>query len=218
MGQPQINTLLRKIEADCRNTCRYTGIEVFKPEVMQAIASVPREEFVPDHLKPYAYDNNPLPIGEGQTISQPYIVALMTDLLCPNKDHIILEAGSGSGYQAAVLSLLVHKVYSLEIVPSLALKAKQLLWKLGYQNVEIRQGDASLGWRQHAPFDGIIVTAAADHIPPALIEQLKPGGRLVIPVGYPHMTQELLLVEKDAEGGYTQRNILPVAFVPFTGE
>ncbi|TKB27388.1 protein-L-isoaspartate(D-aspartate) O-methyltransferase [Desulfopila sp. IMCC35006] len=217
MGQPQINALLRKIEADCRNTSRYTGIEVFQAKVMQAIASVPREEFVPDHLKPYAYDNNPLPIGEGQTISQPYIVALMTDLLCPNKDQIILEAGTGSGYQAAVLSLLVKKVYSLEIVPSLAQKAKQLLWDLGYHNVEIRQGDASLGWQHHAPFDGIIVTAAAEQIPPALIEQLRPGGRLVIPVGYPHMTQELLLVEKDAAGGITQRNILPVAFVPFTG-
>ncbi len=185
---------------------------------MQAIASVPREEFVPDHLKPWAYDNNPLPIGDGQTISQPYIVALMTDLLCPNKDHVILEVGTGSGYQAAVLSQLVSKVYSIEIVPFLARKAEQLLQKLHYDNIEIRQGDASLGWSERAPFDGIIVTAAADHIPPALQEQLRPGGRLVIPIGHPHMSQELVLVEKDAQGRFTQRDILPVAFVPFTGK
>ena len=218
MGQQQINALLRSIEADCRATSRYTGIQVFKPEVMEAIARVPREEFVPDHLKPWAYENNPLSIGCGQTISQPFIVALMTDLLCPNKNDIILEVGTGSGYQAAVLSQLVNKVYTLEIVPSLALKAEQLLKELGYDNIEIRRGDAALGWREHAPFDGIIATAAADHIPPALKEQLKPGGRLVIPIGRPHMPQELLLVQKDAKGQFTQRNILPVAFVPFTGE
>ena len=218
MGQQQVNALLRSIEADCRDTSRYTGIQAFKPEVMRAIASIPREEFVPDHLKPWAYENTPLPIGNGQTISEPYIVALMTDLLCPNRDDVMLEVGTGSGYQAAVLSLLVNKVYSLEIVPSLAHKAEQILKELGYDNVEICQGDASLGWREHAPFDGIIVTAAADHIPPALKEQLKPGGRLVIPVGRSHMPQELLLVQKDAKGGFTQRNILPVAFVPFTGK
>ena len=218
MSQQHVNDLLRDIEADCRFTSRHTGIQAFKPEVMKAIASVPRVEFVPDHLKPWAYENNPLPIGDGQTISQPFIVALMTDLLCPNKDHVILEVGTGSGYQAAVLSQLVKKVYSIEIVPSLALKAEQLLKKLGYDNVEINKGDASLGWQEHAPFDGIIVTAAADYIPPALIEQLKPDGRLVIPVGHPHKTQKLLLVQKDAQGRLTQRNILPVAFVPFTGK
>jgi protein-L-isoaspartate(D-aspartate) O-methyltransferase len=218
MGQQQVNALLRSIEVECRFTSRYTGIQAFKPEVMEAIARVPREEFVSDHLKPLAYENNPLPIGNGQTISQPFIVALMTDLLCPNKDDVILEVGTGSGYQAAVLAQLVNKIYTLEIVPSLALKAEQLLQELGYDNIEVCQGDASLGWREHAPFDGIIVTAAAGHIPPALKEQLKPGGRLVIPVGRPHMVQELLLVQKDAKGGFTQRNILPVAFVPFTGE
>lgn len=185
---------------------------------MESIARVPREEFVPDQMKPWAYKNKPLPIGNGQTISQPFIVALMTDLLCPHRDDVILEVGAGSGYQAAVLSQLVNKVYTLEIVPSLALKAEQLLKKLGYDNVEIRRGDASSGWREHAPFDGIIVTAAADHIPPALKEQLKPGGRLVIPLGRPHMPQELLLVQKDTKGGFSRRNILPVAFVPFTGE
>jgi len=218
MGQQQVNALLRNIEAECRYTRGYTGIQAFKPEVMEAIARVPREEFVPDQLKPWAYENNPLPIGNGQTISQPFIVALMTDLLCPNKDDVILEVGTGSGYQAAVLSQLVNKLYSLEIVPSLAQKAEQLLKKLGYDNVEIRRGDATSGWLEHAPFDGIIVTAAAGHIPLALKEQLKPGGRLVIPVGRPHMPQELLLVQKDEKGGFTQKNILPVAFVPFTGE
>ena len=218
MGQQQMNALLQSIEDDCLYTSRYTGIQAFKPEVMEAIAKVPREEFVPDQLKPWAYENNPLPIGNGQTISQPFIVALMTDLLCPNRDDVILEVGTGSGYQAAVLSQLVNKVYTLEIVPSLALKAEQLLKELGYDNVEVRRGDGSSGWREHAPFDGIIVTAAADHIPEALKEQLKPGGRLVIPVGCTPMAQELLLVQKDEKGGFTRRNILPVAFVPFTGE
>ncbi len=218
MSQQQITALLREIEADCRDTSRYTGIHTFNPEVMEAIARVPREEFVPDHLKPWAYDNNPLPIGDGQTISQPFIVALMTDLLRPNKNHIILELGTGSGYQAAVLAQLVKKVYSIEIVPSLALRAERLLQKLHCNNVQIQLGDASLGWPEHAPFDGIIVTAAAGHIPLALKEQLRSGGRLVIPVGHPHMPQELLLVQKDAAGGCTQRYILPVAFVPFTGQ
>ncbi len=185
---------------------------------MKAIARVPREEFVPDDLKPWAYDNNPLPIGEGQTISQPFIVALMTDLLCPSKNHIILELGTGSGYQAAVLAQLVKKVYSIEIVPSLALRSERLLQQLHYNNVQIQLGDANLGWREHAPFEGIIVTAAVDHIPLALKEQLRCGGRLVIPVGQPHMSQELLLVQKDATGRCTQRDILPVTFVPFTGQ
>lgn len=218
MGQQQITALLRCIELECRATSKYTEIEAFKPEVMEAIASVPREEFVPGHLKPLAYANKPLPIGNGQTISQPFIVALMTELLCPAKDDVILEVGTGSGYQAAVLSRLVKKVYSLEIVPTLAIKAQQVLKRLGYDNIEISQRDASWGWREHGRYDGIIVTAAAGHIPPALKEQLKPGGRLVIPVGLPQMPQELLLVQKDSKGTFSSRNILPVAFVPFTGE
>ena len=217
MSQQHITALLRKIEADYRNTSRHTGIHTINPDVMKAIARVPREEFVPDELKPWAYDNTPLPIGDGQTISQPFIVALMTDLLCPGKSHIILELGTGSGYQAAVLAQLVKKVYSIEIIPSLALRAERLLQKLHYNNVEIQRGDASLGWPEHAPFDGIIVTAAVDHIPRALKEQLRSGGRLVIPVGHPHTSQELLLVQKDATGRCTQRDILPVSFVPFTG-
>ena len=218
MGQMQLNEMLRSIEEECRYTQSYTGIQTFKPEVMAAIARVPREKFVPDYLKPWAYENKPQPIGNGQTISQPYIVALMTDLLCPDKEDVILEVGAGSGYQAAVLSQLVKKIYTLEIVPALATKAAKILKKLGYLNVEIHQGDATSGLQEHAPFDGIIVTAAAGHIPLALKKQLKPGGRLVIPVGRPHMPQDLLLVQKDEQGGFTSQNILPVAFVPFTGD
>ncbi len=218
MGQKQVNAMLESIEAECRHTQGYTGIQTFKPEVMAAIAKVPREEFVPKSLKAWAYENEPLPIGNGQTISQPFIVALMTDLLCPDKSDVILEVGTGSGYQAALLSQLVKKVYSLEIVPSLAVKAAQLLKKLGYENVEIRQGDASRGWPEYAPYAGIIVTAAASHVPVALKKQLKPGGRLVIPIGRPQMAQDLLLIQKDKQGEFTSQNILPVAFVPFTGE
>ena len=216
--QKQVNAMLEIIEAECRYTSGYTGIQAFNPEVMAAIAKVPREEFVPDTLKPWAYENNPQPIGHGQTISQPFIVALMTDLLCPDKGDVILEVGTGSGYQAAILSQLVDKVYTLEIVPALAVKAAQTLKRLGCQNVEVLQGDASWGWLECAPYAGIIVTAAVSHIPVALKEQLKPGGRLVIPVGRPHMSQNLLLIQKDQQGRFTSQDVLPVAFVPFTGE
>ncbi len=218
MSLQQVNAMLRSIDAEFRSTRHYTGIAACMPEVMEAIARIPREEFVPDQLKQWAYKNEPLPIGNDQTISQPFIVALMTDLLCPDKDDTILEVGAGSGYQAAILSQLVKKLYTVEIIPALALKAAQLLEKLGCQNVEVRQGDASKGWQEHAPFDGIIVTAAVSHIPPALKKQLKPGGRLVIPVGQPYMPQELMLIQKDEKGEFTSKNILPVAFVPFTGE
>ncbi len=218
MVQRQAEEMLRKIDRDCRTTSSYTGISAFAPEVMQAMAEVPREAFVPDELKPWAYENRPLPIGNGQTISQPYIVALMTDLLHPDKDDVVLEVGAGSGYQAAVLGRLVKKLYTLEIVPTLAKNAASLLEKLGYTNIEVSRGDATKGWPEHAPYDGIIVTAAAEQIPPALIEQLKPGGRLVIPIGAPHGPQDLLLVQKDAQGHLRRKNILPVAFVPFTSD
>lgn len=217
MTHQQINNLLASIEAECRHTTSYTGIQAFKPEIMEAIAKVPREEFVPNSYKPWAYENSPLPIGNGQTISQPFIVALMTDLLCPDKDHVILEVGTGSGYQAAILSQLVNRVYTLEIVLSLALKAEQILKRLGCQNVESGQGDASGGWPKYAPYDGIIVTAAATHIPVHMKEQLKPGGRLVIPIGHPDGRQFLWLIQKDKQGQFSSQNILPVAFVPFTG-
>ncbi len=217
MTHQQINNLLASIEAECRHTTKYTGIQAFKPEVMEAIAKVPREEFVPKSYKPWAYENSPLPIGNEQTISQPFIVALMTDLLCPEKDHVILEVGTGSGYQAAILSQLVNRVYTLEIILSLALKAEKILKRLGCQNVESGQGDASGGWPKYAPYDGIIVTAAATHVPVYLKEQLKPGGRLVIPIGHPEGRQFLWLIQKDKQGQFSSQNILPVAFVPFTG-
>ena len=213
-----VEKMLRTIEAESRLTQGFTGRSALRPEVMEAMGRVLREEFVPEPLKPRAYENHPLPIGNGQTISQPFIVALMTDLLNPRPNDVILEIGAGSGYQAAVLSLLVKQVYALEIVPSLAEVASARLRRLGYDNVEVHQGDGHRGWPEHAPFDGIIVTAAAPHVPPALQEQLKPGGRIVIPKGYPGMPHELLVLKKDENGKFTTRNILPVSFVPLTGE
>ncbi len=216
MKNHQVQELLRKIEADCHYSQSYTGIPCFASRVMEAIAEVPREAFVPSDMRPWAYANRPLPIGRGQTISQPYIVALMTHLLQPEPDDVMLEIGAGSGYQAAVLSRLIKKLYTLEIVPELAEQARKKLAKLGYDNVEVQQGDGSRGWPEHAPYDGIIVTAAAEQIPQPLVDQLAPGARLVIPIGSPQMPQNLVLVEKDGHGGIHQRNVLPVAFVPFT--
>jgi len=187
------------------------------PRVMAVIAEVPRHEFVPEDQRPFAYENRPLPIGYGQTISQPYIVALMTDLLRPKAEDRVLEIGTGSGYQAAVLAKLVKTVYTIEIIAELGQQAAQRLQRLGYENVTVRTADGYFGWEEEAPFDGIVVTAAADHIPPPLIRQLKPGGRMVIPVGSRFMVQQLVLVEKDAEGTTTTRQILPVLFVPLTG-
>ena len=209
--------MLRTIEAECKYTYGLTGVLNISPAVMNAIAAVPREKFVPDDMRPSAYDNGPLPIGCGQTISQPYIVALMTHLLSPGRDDVILEVGAGSGYQAAILAKLVHQVYSIEIIPTLAEKAKQRLKKLGYTNVEVIQGDGHSGLEEYAPFDGIIVTAAANHIPPHLKEQLKSGARLIIPVGLPHMYQQLMMVEKDETGRIFTNNVLAVNFVPLTG-
>jgi len=209
--------MLRTIEAECKYTYGLTGVRTISQAVMDAMAAVPREEFVPAALSPYAYDNGPLPIGHGQTISQPYIVALMTHLLSPERDDVILEVGAGSGYQAAILSKLVHQVYSIEIITSLAEQAQQRLQKLGYTNVEVMTGDGYYGLEKYGPFDGIIVTAAASHIPRPLKEQLKPGARLIIPVGLPHMTQHLMMVEKDATGRTFTSNVLAVTFVPLTG-
>jgi protein-L-isoaspartate(D-aspartate) O-methyltransferase len=215
--QDKIEEMLRTIEAECALTTGMTGIRAFRPEVMVAMAQVPRDEFVPPEMQPHAFANNPLPIGDGQTISQPFIVALMTELLDPDPDKVILEVGTGSGYQAAILAGLVRQVYSLDILPDLAQRAKDLLRRLGYANVDVRAGDGYRGWPEHAPFDGIIVTAAASHVPPPLTEQLRPGGRLVIPVGLPYMHQELLLIEKDRDGQCHTRDVLGVAFVPLTG-
>jgi len=206
--------MLRTIEEEFRLTRNLTGREKPSPAVLDAMRCVPREEFVPESLRREAFANGPLPIGEGQTISQPFIVALMTDLLEPRAGQTVLEVGAGSGYQAAILSLLVAQIYSLEIVPLLAERAASRLERLGYGNVVVRHGDGYRGWAEHAPYDGIIVTAAAPFVPPALFDQLRPGGRLVIPVGLPYHHQELLLVEKDADGERRTTSILGVAFVP----
>jgi protein-L-isoaspartate(D-aspartate) O-methyltransferase len=206
--------MLADIRAEVAYTARLIGKDAFDPRVMDAMARVPRDEFVPDGLKSAAFANGPLPIGHGQTISQPYIVALMTDLLETQPDHRVLEIGTGSGYQTAVLSLLCDKVYSMDLIPALTEDAAARLARLGYRNVETRSGNGYRGWAEHAPYDGIIVTAAAGHIPEALVEQLRPGGRLVIPVGLPFMAQELMLLTKDAQGRTDTRSILGVAFVP----
>ena len=209
--------LVAAIEETVRETAGHIGRDRMDPRVMAVIAEVPRHEFVPEDQRPFAYENRPLPIGYGQTISQPYIVALMTDLLRPKAEDRVLEIGTGSGYQAAVLARLVKTVYTIEIIAELGQQAAQRLQRLGYENVTVRTGDGYFGWEKEAPFDGIVVTAAADHIPPPLIRQLKPGGRMVIPVGSRFMVQQLVLVEKDAEGATTTRQILPVLFVPLTG-
>lgn len=206
--------LLDTIKSEAKFTTSYTGRKEFSSRVMNAMAEVIRENFVSSQYLPFAYDNGPLPIGYGQTISQPYIVALMTDLLDLSTESIVLEVGTGSGYQAAVLSRLAKQVYSIERVKELAKSAGERLKELGYDNVEIRNRDGYIGWQEKAPFDGIIVTAAANHIPPSLIEQLKPGGRMVIPIGLPHMYQELMLLTKDEDGTTHTESLLGVAFVP----
>ncbi len=188
------------------------------PEVLQAMYSVPRHEFVPDEVRKYAYEDRPLPIGMGQTISQPYIVAYMTELLKIDKNSKVLEIGTGSGYQAAVLAEIVKDVYSIEIFPELGEKAQERFERLEYQNVTAKIGDGYYGWEEFAPFDGIIVTCAADHIPPSLIKQLKPGGKMVIPVGGVFQVQILMLVTKDEEGKVIAKNMLPVRFVPLLGD
>ena len=185
--------------------------------VLDVLGRVPRHEFVPEDLRGSAYDDRPLPIGFGQTISQPYIVALMTDLLRVGPKDTVLEVGTGSGYQAAVLSPLAARVFSIEIVPQLAEAARARLIRLDYDNVAVRAGDGYYGWEEAAPFDGIVVTAAASHIPPPLIRQLRPGGRMVIPVGGPFFVQQLMLVEKRDDRRVTSRQLLPVRFVPLVG-
>lgn len=187
---------------------------LLSPRVAQALASVPRHEFVPEALQSAAYDDQALPIGWNQTISQPFIVALMTERLAPQPQHRLLEIGTGSGYQAAVLSLLVQRVFSIEMVPALATAASQRLARLGFDNIEVRQGDGRQGWVEQAPFDGIIVTAAAAELPPALPAQLKIGGRLVAPLGRAPFAQDLCVFQKEAEGRMCSRSLLAVTFVP----
>ncbi len=186
------------------------------PKVMRAMGTVERHEFVPDIHKSSAYANRPLPIGYGQTISQPYIVALMTDLIQPKRDFVVLEIGTGSGYQAAVLAKLVKHVYTIEIIEGLSNEATTRLKRLDYKNVTTRLGDGYYGWEEHGPFDAIVVTASATHVPPPLVQQLKPGGRLIIPVGGRFMTQQLLLIEKSTNNELITRQMGAVRFVPLT--
>jgi len=209
--------MVKAIISDVQTTSIYLDKEALDPRVMDAMAKVPRHEFVPFLQKSYAYQNRPLPIGHGQTISQPYIVAIMTDLLKPKPNDRVLEIGTGSGYQAAILSEVVSEVYTIEIISALGEEAEKRFKKLHYRNIHSRIGDGYYGWENAAPFDGIVVTAAASHVPPPLIAQLKPGGRMVIPVGSPFLLQYLVIVEKHPDGKVTSKQILPVRFVPLTG-
>jgi len=209
-----IDGMLADIRAEVTNTKHMIGRDALDPRVMDAMARVPRDAFVPQDLREAAFVDGPLPIGHGQTISQPYIVALMSDLLDTRPAHKVLEIGTGSGYQTAVLSLLCSSVYSMDLIQSLSSGAEQRLAQLGYSNVHIRHGNGYQGWPEHGPYDGIIVTAAASHIPDALVEQLKLGGRLVIPVGLPYRAQELMLLCKGPDGKSEVRSILGVSFVP----
>jgi protein-L-isoaspartate(D-aspartate) O-methyltransferase len=208
--------MVAEIAALARETGGTTGRPSLSQGVMAAMRRVPRHRFVPRPQQVFAYKNRPLPIGEGQTISQPFLVALMTDLLDPKPGDTVLEVGTGSGYQAAVLAELVAKVYTIEIVEPLGRRARQVLDELGYRNVEVRIGDGYDGWPDVAPFDSIVVTAAPAGIPTPLIDQLKPGGRMVIPAGESSAGQYLLLVEKHQDGTSTTRRTLPVSFVPLT--
>ena len=206
--------LIEEIVSETADTASMTGRRKLSARLLAALSKVRREAFIPDAAADYAYVNAPLPIGHGQTISQPFIVAIMTELLDLEPDDIVLEIGTGSGYQAAILAELVRKVYGVEIVPELAENARRALAKEGYHNVEVRCGDGNRGWPEHAPYNAIIVTAGAQEIPPVLLTQLKPGGRMVIPVGEIFARQELVLLEKDASGKVEQRDIMGVAFVP----
>ena len=210
-----MDTMITEIQADARRTALYTGRMQISAPVIDALRDTPREDFVPRRTRSLAYANHPLPIGHGQTISQPFIVAIMTDVLNVESHHRVLEIGTGSGYQAAVLSHLAAEVYSIEIVPELGIEARERLKTLGYANVDVRIGDGWYGWPEHAPFDAVIVTAVADEIPPALVEQLTDDGRLVMPVGDTDGFQELIVYSK-RDGETT--TLFPVRFVPLTGD
>ena len=209
--------LLERLEREVALFGAGDGERRLDPRVLAALAKVPREHFVPADLAARAYDDRPLPIGHGQTISQPLIVAVMSHLLRLRPDARVLEVGTGSGYQTAILAELAREVVTIEVVEELAAAAQSKLDALGYRNVEYRHGDGAGGCPERAPFDGIMVTAAARAMPPALIEQLAPGGRLVIPIGSDPLSQDLILVQKDARGEVRQRRLFPVAFVPLTG-
>jgi len=203
--------MVAEVAADAVFLTVQLGKSSFAPRVIEAMGKIPRHEFVPVELQAYAYINSPLPVGYGKTISQPFIVALMTDLLELKPDDVTLEVGAGVGYQAAILSELVDRVYSIELIEELALGTRRRLQHLGYKNIEVGVGNGYYGWSEHAPFDKIVVTAAPDLIPPPLLAQLKPGGKMVIPTGIPDK-QQLMLVEKSADGRLATREVLPVRF------
>ncbi len=206
--------MVAEVHAMYAETRSETGVAAMSPAVREALGTVQRHRLVPPGEASRAYRNHPLPIGNGQTISQPYIVALSADLLNPKPGDTVLEVGTGSGYQAALLAHIVSRVYSIELIPSLGNEARKRLEELGYANVEVRIGDGYAGWPEKAPFDGIVVTAAAPNVPQALVAQLKPGGRMVIPVGGEGEMQFLKVLTKRADGGVDEKRVLPVRFVP----
>lgn len=210
------NEMAEEIKDMAMDTRDYLGNGNLDSRIIEVMQKVPRHEFVPEAYRQHAYRNRALPIGNEQTISQPYIVALMTDLANVDQESVVLEVGTGSGYQAAVLAELVKHVYSIEIIEALGKTARETLERLGYDNITLQIGDGYHGWPEHAPFDAILVTAAPEEVPEPLIEQLKPGGRIVIPVGPRNRTQSLRVLEKDASGTVKERDVLPVGFVPLT--
>jgi protein-L-isoaspartate(D-aspartate) O-methyltransferase len=203
--------MIAEVVADAVFLTPQIGKSSFDSRVIEVMGRIPRHEFVPVELQAYSYINSPLPVGYGKTVSQPFIIALMTDLLDPQSGDSVLEVGAGVGYQAAILAELVKQVYSIEIIEELALETRRRLGRLGYRNIEVGVGNGYYGWSEHAPFDKIIVTAAPDLIPPPLIAQLKPGGKLVIPTGIPDK-QQLVVLEKAADGKLATREVLPVRF------
>lgn len=209
--EPLRRQMVEQIVAETEMLASQLGRSTLADRVIEVMGRVPRHTFVPVEVQPFAYLNTPLPIGHGKTISQPFIVALMTDLLDVRDDTVVLEIGTGFGYQAAILAELARQVYSVEIIEGIAAQGKKRLTSLGYKNIALRQGNGALGWPEHAPYDRIMVTAAPDLIPPSLLQQLKPSGRMVIPSGIPDQ-QQLLLVEKNDQGRISTREILAVRF------
>ena len=216
-AQATMAGMIEAIEDDTRRTAYYTGIAELDPRVIDAMSEVERDKFVPWSARILAYVNKPLRIGHGQTISQPFIVALMTHLMDPSEGDRVLEIGTGSGYQAAVLAQLVNEVYTIEIIPELAESAAKRLARLGFDNVHVKTGDGWYGWPDLAPFDAIMVTAVGEDVPGELVSQLKPGGRIVLPLGS-DWDQNLVVVEKAEDGTTSKREVLPVRFVPLTGD
>jgi len=214
----KMSRMLDTIRYEMKQTNHLTGVSLLSVRTERALANVLREKFVPPSIRGAAYDDSALPLSHGQTISQPFIVALMTELLAVEDDHTVLEVGTGCGYQSAVLSLLARQVYSVEIVDALASESATRLRKLHFDNVQVKQGDGYLGWPEHAPYDAIVVTAAAPALPEPLIEQLKVGGKMVLPIGLPNLHQELFVLEKNGKDNISTKNVLPVAFVPLIRE